>query len=197
MGFATIAGDKNTAESRAGDESGEASKPKDDPLTFRKPNKADGSDVWRLVADSKKLDENSMYCNLLQCDHFADTCIIAELDGEMVGWVSGYLPPDDEGSFFVWQVAVSEKARGRGVAKTMLAKLMDRAECAGVERLKTTITKDNDASWALFRSFARGCGAELGHKPYFRSEEHFDGEHDTEHMVTISFRENARIAVAA
>jgi L-2,4-diaminobutyric acid acetyltransferase len=175
-----------------------ASKPADkNEISFRKPTKADGSDVWRLVADSGKLDENSMYCNLLQCDHFADTCIIAEMDGEIVGWISGYLPPDEENAFFVWQVAVSEKTRGRGIAKTMLRKLMQRPECAHVERLNTTITKDNAASWALFASFARDCGASLGDEPYFRSKEHFDGEHDTEHMVTITFRDAARIAVAA
>lgn len=166
-------------------------------ISFRKPTKRDGSDVWRLISDSKKLDENSMYCNLLQCDHFADTCIIAEMDGEIVGWISGYLPPDDEKTFFVWQVAVSEKARGRGIAKTMLRELMRRRVCANVSRLQTTITKDNEASWALFRSFARSCGADIGDKPHFREEEHFDGEHDTEHLVTITFQESVRIAFAA
>ena len=112
-------------------------------ITFRKPEKSDGSDVWRLIADSGKLDENSMYCNLLQCDHFADTCIIAEMDGEIVGWISGYLQPDDDQAFFVWQVAVSEKARGRGIAKTMLRKLMQRKECARVRRMRTAL---DDAS---------------------------------------------------
>ena len=132
-----------------------------DGVRFRKPEKSDGADVWRLIADSRKLDENSMYCNLLQCDHFADTCIIAELDGEIVGWISGYIQPDEATSFFVWQVAVSEKARGKGIAKRMLQQLMRREECAEVERLQTTITKDNDASWALFRSFARASGATI------------------------------------
>lgn len=168
-----------------------------DGVKFRKPTKEDGSDVWRLIADSGKLDENSMYCNLLQCDHFSDTCIIAELDGEIIGWISGYLPPDDDTTFFVWQVAVSEKARGRGVAKRMLKELMRRKECQKVERLQTTITKDNDASWALFRSFARSCDAELTDEVHFHEEAHFDGEHDTEHMVTIRFAEAVRIAFAA
>lgn len=168
-----------------------------DRVSFRKPTKADGSDVWRLIGDSGKLDENSMYCNLLQCDHFADTCIIAELNGEIVGWISGYLPPDDEKTFFVWQVAVSEKARGRGIAKRMLRELMQRKECAHVKQLQTTITKDNDASWALFRSFARSSDAELADEVHFHEEKHFDGHHDTEHMVTITFAEAVRIAFAA
>ncbi len=166
-------------------------------ITFRKPEKSDGADVWRLISDSGKLDENSMYCNLLQCDHFSDTCIIAEMDGELVGWISGYIQPDDDEAFFVWQVAVSEKARGRGIAKTMLRKLMQRKECSSVKRLRTTITRDNAASWALFRSFARACGADISDAPHFRKDAHFDGEHDTEHMVTIVFPQSVHIAFAA
>lgn len=176
--------------------SGHRKRPVDD-VSFRKPKKSDGADVWRLIAGTGKLDENSMYCNLLQCDHFADTCIIAELNGEIVGWISGYIQPDASKTFFVWQVAVSEKARGRGIAKRMLAELMRRKECAEIERVQTTITKDNDASWALFRSFAKQSGAELQDRPYFREDEHFDGEHDTEHMVTITFEDSVRIAFAA
>ena len=62
---------------------------------------------------------------------------------------------------------------------------------ADADHLKTTITEDNDASWALFRSFARSIGGELTDEPHFESEEHFGGQHDTEHMVTIRFTEDA------
>jgi L-2,4-diaminobutyric acid acetyltransferase len=171
--------------------------PTADAITFRKPRKTDGADIWRLINGTGKLDVNSMYCNLLQCDHFADTCILAEMDGAIVGWISGYLPPDDNRTFFVWQVAVDEAARGRGVAKKMLTKLMRRPGVHQVRRMQTTITKDNAASWALFRSFARDSGGEMDDEPHFRAEDHFDGAHDTEHLVTIRFPEVVRIAFAA
>ncbi|WP_226782853.1 diaminobutyrate acetyltransferase [Oceaniglobus trochenteri] len=157
-----------------------------DDVQFRKPEAEDGAAIWALVAACKPLDENSMYCNLIQCDHFRDTCILAELDGEPVGWISGYVLPSDAESFFVWQVAVSPRARGLGLAKRMLEKLLARDECRDVTRMQTTITKDNDASWALFRSFADAQDAELDHEAHFESDTHFQGEHDTEHMVTIS-----------
>merc|ERR1712169_161542 len=41
-------------------------------FSFRKPVSTDGSDVFALVERCKPLDVNSMYCNLLQCSHFAD-----------------------------------------------------------------------------------------------------------------------------
>ncbi|WP_397544261.1 diaminobutyrate acetyltransferase [Roseovarius salis] len=155
-------------------------------LTFRAPTSGDGADVWDLIRKSGPLDENSMYCNMVQCDHFADTCVIAELDGEIVGWISAFIPPDEPDALFVWQVAVGESARGRGVAKKMLDQLFERPACAEVTKLKTTITADNDASWALFNSFADNMDAELDHEPHYKEDAHFGGKHATEYMVTIS-----------
>lgn len=152
---------------------------------LRKPESTDGSAIWALVKECKPLDENSMYCNLIQADHFRDTCVVAELDGDIVGWISGHMIPNED-AFFVWQVAVSPKARGLGLGRKMLTHLIERDECAEAMALKTTITQDNDASWGLFRSFAKSIGGELTDEPHFHEEEHFDGAHDTEHMVTIA-----------
>jgi L-2,4-diaminobutyric acid acetyltransferase len=165
-----------------------------DQVTFRSPRTEDGTDVWRLIRSCEPLDENSLYCNLLQCDHFSDTCVAAERaqDGMLVGWVSAYLMPDDPRTVFVWQVAVDESAQGQGVAGKMLSALLEREACSDVNRLKTTITLDNPASWALFRSFARRQGGKLTSEPYFRRDDHFDGAHVTEHMVTIALPVEAR-----
>ena len=156
------------------------------PITLRKPTAEDGAAIWDLVRACRPLDENSMYCNLIQADHFGDTCVLAERDGEAVGWMSGHLLPGDAETLFVWQVAVSEKARGAGLGKRMLAELVERT---GVRRLKTTITKDNDASWALFTRFAEAHGAELESEAHFERDDHFGGRHATEHMLTITFAE--------
>ena len=167
-----------------------------DAITFRTPRKEDGTDVWRLIRESGPLDENSLYCNLIQCDHFGDTCVAAERksDGMLVGWVSGYVLPDAPDTIFVWQVAVDNSAQGNGIGKRMLNALLDRDVCADVTKLKTTITDDNEASWALFSSFAKSRGGVLQREPHFHEDEHFDGEHQTEHMVTIRFDESAQDA---
>jgi len=166
-------------------------------VRFRKPDAEDGAAIWELIAACKPLDENSMYCNLIQCDHFRDTCILAEIDGTPVGWISGYVMPRDPESFFVWQVAVSEKARGLGLAKRMLEQLLSRENCDDVSRIQATITKDNDASWALFRSFADAQDGELDHEAHFEKEAHFQGEQDTEHMVTIRLPESDELDAVA
>ncbi|SIN99802.1 diaminobutyrate acetyltransferase [Vannielia litorea] len=163
---------------------------------LRKPRKTDGAEIWALVKACKPLDENSMYANLIQADHFRDTCVVAELEGELVGWISGHMIPDSD-ELFVWQVAVSPKARGLGLGKTMLLELIGRDACEAADHLKTTITKDNAASWGLFRSFAREIGGTLTDAPHFESGAHFDGHHDTEHMVTISLPSPGALARAA
>ena len=165
-------------------------------VTFRKPLREDGAQIWELIRACKPLDENSMYCNLIQADHFRDTCVVAELDGEVVGWISGHMIPNED-AFFVWQVAVSPKARGLGLGRKMLTHLIDRDECAEAGTLKTTITEDNDASWALFRSFARRIGGDLSDEPHYHEEDHFGGQHDTEHMVTITLPAEDDLAKAA
>ncbi|MCR8547380.1 diaminobutyrate acetyltransferase [Salipiger sp. P9] len=154
-------------------------------LVLRKPEATDGAAIWELVRACKPLDENSMYCNLVQAEHFRDTCVVAELDGGIVGWISGHMIPGQD-AFFVWQVAVSPKARGLGLGRKMLTHLVNRSECEDATCLKTTITEDNDASWGLFRSFARAIGGELTDTPHYECDTHFDGQHDTEHMVTIT-----------
>ncbi|PRY88674.1 diaminobutyrate acetyltransferase [Donghicola tyrosinivorans] len=154
-------------------------------VTLRKPAPTDGAAIWELVRACRPLDENSMYANLIQADHFRDTCVLAELDGEVVGWISGHVIPKQD-AFFVWQVAVGPKARGMGLGKRMLLELLSRDDVSDATVLKTTITKDNDASWALFRSFACTIGGDLTDEPHYEKDAHFDGAHDTEHMVSIT-----------
>lgn len=160
-------------------------------IRMRKPEATDGAAIWELVRACKPLDENSMYCNLIQCDHFADTCVVAEMGGEIVGWISGYVRPDTPDTYFVWQVAVAEAARGTGLGTRMLTHLINRDACDDVARLQTTITADNKGSWALFRRFAENQGGQLEDAPHFEREDHFDGAHATEHMVTITLDEEA------
>lgn len=161
---------------------------------LRKPTAKDGATIWELIQACKPLDENSMYCNLIQCDHFRDTCVVAELDGELAGWISAYLLPDDPQTLFVWQVAVAETARGLGLGSRMLQHLIARDECEEVRRMQTTITSDNDASWALFRRFSDRQGAELDARAHFTRDTHFQGQHATEHMVTIRLPEQMKKA---
>ncbi|HKK56293.1 diaminobutyrate acetyltransferase [Marinobacter sp.] len=154
-------------------------------IVLRPPVKDDGYRLHQLVAECPPLDPNSIYCNLLQCSHFAETGVAAEKAGDMVGFISGYIPPGQPETVFVWQVAVHEKGRGAGLAKRMLKYIVARDACRNVTHMETTITGDNEASWALFRSFARDMGAEVTYHEHFEKEAHFGGHHDSEFLLRI------------
>src|SRR5690625_154738 len=120
-------------------------------VVLRPPRSTDGAALHRLIADCPPLDPNSMYCNLLQCADFADAAVAAVRDGQLVGFVSGYVPPRRPHTLFVWQVAVHETARGLGLGKRMLQHLIDRLAPRGVRYMDTTITLDNEIGRASCR----------------------------------------------
>lgn len=155
-------------------------------IELRQPHSEDGPRISALIAASPPLDRNSAYCNLLQCTDFADTCVVAERAGQVVGWISAYRPPAAPERIFVWQVAVDDSARGEGLALRMLDALIALPAVADATDLTTTITHDNAASWALFRAFARRHGATLVRQPRFDRDAHFGGAHDTEWEARIA-----------
>lgn len=154
-------------------------------ITIEAPQSEDGAAVHDLIAACPPLDTNSLYMNLIQTTHFAQTCALAREDGEVIAWVSGHIPPEEPDVYFLWQVAVGEKARGKGIAKKLVADIFSRTACKDVRYLKTTITPDNEASWGLFRSIARWLDAPLKDTKFFDKDTHFKGRHDSEILVTI------------
>lgn len=152
---------------------------------LRPPQAADGVRVHDLIARCAPLDENSLYCNLLQCSHFAQTCVVAESGGIIVGWVSGYVRPDRPDRLFIWQVAVAPEARGTGLGGRMIREILARDSCRNVTGIHTTITATNTASWSLFRKLAADIDASFSERVAFKSDVHFAGRNPTEYLVEI------------
>lgn len=155
--------------------------------TFSRPSKSDGKGVYNLVARCPPLDPNSLYCNLLQCHHFSATSVKVELEEscELVGFISGYRPPEYDNTLFVWQVAVAEKARGMNLGVRMIRNILAREENADVTRVHTTITPDNDASWGLFKKLARELDCTFESEVLFSGNAHFGGDHKDEVLMSI------------
>lgn len=158
----------------------------DSQIVFRTPQLADAKKLVRLVHESRVLDVNSDYAYLLMCLHFPDTCLIAEMGGEAVGFVTAYQPPQQSDSLFVWQVAVDAAARGQGLASRMLDELVRRGQSRGVRFLEATITPSNTASRALLQSLARRHATQCEIRPVF-SESMFSGRgaHEPEDLFRV------------
>jgi L-2,4-diaminobutyric acid acetyltransferase len=143
--------------------------------------------LWRIARDSKVLDLNSSYSYLLWCRDFAATSAVARDErGEPVGFVTGYVRPDRPRTLLVWQVAVDEAHRGRGLAGALLDGLAARA-CAElrITAVETTITPGNTASERLFGAFAERHGADVRREVLFDTGLFPDGPHDPEVLYRI------------
>jgi L-2,4-diaminobutyric acid acetyltransferase len=151
-------------------------------LTLDAPSIEDGVALWRLAADSQVLDVNSRYAYLVWCRDFAATSVVARLDDQVVGFVTGYRRPDAPEVLMVWQVAVGEAARGRGVAGRMLDALW--ARVPDVAFMETTVTPDNAASIAMFTAFARRNSTEIRRSDLFAADLLGEG-HEPENLYRI------------
>ena len=154
-------------------------------IELRAPCATDGPDVFRLISQCPPLDTNSMYCNLLQCSHFSKTSVAAIQNNELVGFISGYILPEQTNTLFIWQVAVGEKARRQDLAGRMLKNILERQQFNKVEFIETTITETNTASWALFESLAKKLNTKITKSSMFDRDRHFAGQHDTELLARI------------
>ena len=155
-------------------------------LTFRQPERRDGAVLHDLIAASPPLDLNSRYAYLLVCEHFAETSVIVEQDGVIVGAVTAYIPPTHPDTLFVWQVAVAESMRGRKLASRMLEHLLTR--CVKPRRLRwmeATISPSNQASRNLFIQFAGRHDAGLTTTALFAARDFGSSTHEEEHLYRI------------
>ncbi|MEU7277938.1 diaminobutyrate acetyltransferase [Streptomyces sp. NPDC045431] len=151
------------------------------------PRVEDGAAIWRIARDSKVLDLNSSYSYLLWCRDFAGTSLVARrADGEPIAFVTGYIRPERPGTLVVWQVAVDDAHRGRGLAGVLLDALTTRLAGRGIHTVETTITPDNTASERLFTSYAERRGASVEREVLFDGGLFPEGTHLPEVLYRIS-----------
>ena len=160
-------------------------------VVFRKPHLHDGQGIYELVKNCPPLDLNSRYLYFLQADHFADTCVLAELDAKVIGFISGYIRPDAPHTLFVWQVAVASHMRGKKLAKALLKTLIkNQAHRARVDTLSTTIGPSNTASQNLFTSFSKSYGLEIRQENYLDADQFGEDGHEAELLYTFTSSKN-------
>lgn len=165
---------------------GQTDAPKTDDIVYRTPEICDGKYFFEIAKASKTLDVNSPYHYLILCRHFRKTCIVAEELGKIIGFVTAYIPPDKPDTVFVWQVAVAETARGKGIGVHMLLKLFYNLKSFNVNCIDATITPANQASINLFSAVARALNAPfVFEKEFFKPTDFGKNIHDPEMLFHI------------
>lgn len=155
------------------------------PIHLRPPILEDGKAVHELIQRCPPLDVNSSYNYFLLCSHFRDTCVVAEANDRIVGFLSAYLIPSRPDTLFIWQVAVDEQARGLGLAGRMLEQVTERPLCEDVTNLETTISPSNTSSRRVFERFADKHQAKTSEETFLEAR-HFGAEaHEEERLIHI------------
>ena len=151
-------------------------------LEIGPPVRGDGAQMWEVARAAGGLDVNSSYAYVLWVRDFSATTAVAR-DGDVVAaYCTGYLRPDEPGTYFVWQVAVHPDHRRRGLGLALLDEVVTRTAARALE---ATVTPGNDASQRLFAAFAASRGAELRSSPLFAASD-FPDEHDPEALLRLA-----------
>lgn len=137
------------------------------PIAFRNARPRDGAALWQLVRSTGTLEANSAYAYVLLATDFADTCLVAERGGEVVGAVIGLHPPRAPDTAFVWQIGLRPDCQGQGLGRQLLRQWLALPANADRRWVTATVADDNPASQALFRGLARVLGTHCEVRPHF------------------------------
>ncbi len=154
-------------------------------MVLRRPVLEDGKQVYDLIERCPPLDLNSSYCYFLLCSHFSDTCVVAEDNGRLVGFLSAYLIPDRPDTLFAWQMAVDETARGQGLAGRMLEQLLKQPACAMVRSVETTVSPSNLASRRVFTRLAEKLQTGSTEETFLEAAQFGAEAHEAEQLIRI------------
>lgn len=109
-----------------------------------------------LIVRCPPLDVNSLYAYALLGLHHGATCFVALVDHQICGAVTGYIPPKQPDTYFLWQVAVAPEQQGTGLGSALLNHVYQHCMLPlQLNYLETTISPSNTASQQLFTRFAQ------------------------------------------
>ena len=152
-------------------------------VLLRAPSAQDGHRIYGALKLWGGLDLNSTYACLLMCDRFAAQSALAEVEGQLVGFVVGLATCEAPGALFVWQVGVAPEMRGQRIGRTLIDHILKR-DTARYRYVEAHVGPNNAASMRLFESIARDLKA-----PFAAHEDYpaawFPAGHDAEHLVRI------------
>ncbi|MGI6648670.1 MAG: diaminobutyrate acetyltransferase [Bacillota bacterium] len=154
-------------------------------LRLRSPQEEDAKTIWELIKNTKVLDLNSAYSYLLLSKYFSETCVVAEIENKVIGFISAFSPPHKPEVLFVWQVAVDEAFRRRKLGLKMLKHLLNRGSCRKTQFLEITITPSNKAAESLYRKLAAELKTNCELFACFPAQLFPGGQHEDELMLRI------------
>lgn len=143
----------------------------------------DIKEVYRLLtANQPYVGLNSRYTYLILAKDFSGTCVVAEQDSKVVGFSSGYVPPNRPDTFFNWETVVHKDYRGNGLQKLMLLFQIKKTSAKYVEG---TVNPSNEASKRSFCQLAKLLNTRCEENMLFSTEDFENDGHEPEILFRI------------
>jgi ribosomal protein S18 acetylase RimI-like enzyme len=99
----------------------------------------------------------------LYVHEFGETSVLAERDGEILGYLLGFVNQDGIG--YIHAVAVRRRARGAGLARRMYARFEERVRARGAGGLKAITAPENTGSRAFHEALGFSVEEVEGYSP--------------------------------
>ena len=106
------------------------------------------------------------YIYWIDIRYWWETCLVAELGGEVVGWCS--IIPVPNGKYLIHQLAVAPGVRRKGLAESLVGYMLDKlkgGQQAAAFEVELTIDRKNGAALGLFKTIAEHAGMRLVKRP--------------------------------
>lgn len=145
---------------------------------FRAPVPEDGPAVWKLVENTAGLDSNSIYYYTLWFRDFANGSLVATVDDELVGFLTGYRRPDEPDTYFVWQTAVNPRHGIPFLGVKLFQAVADQQVANGARYVEATVSAENKAIIMVLKQFAKKHSAHIETRVLFPSSLFADSHHD-------------------
>jgi predicted GNAT superfamily acetyltransferase len=135
--------------------------------TIRPPSEADHSRVvaalpswWPAGPATADGDRLASLAQRLFFRHFATSSSLVERDGELLGFLIGFLSPTHPDEGYIHLVGVSPTVRGSGLARHLYQEFFDYCRASGRTRVRAVTSPGNAGSYAFHT--ALGFVAEPG-----------------------------------
>ncbi|MFR9800600.1 diaminobutyrate acetyltransferase [Streptomyces sp. MS06] len=145
---------------------------------FRTPTPEDGLKVWELVKNTPNLDTNSPYAYVLWFRDFADCCLVATVDDEIVGFLTGYRRPEEPETYFVWQTAVSPRHGIPFLGVKLFEAAAEQQRARGARFVEASVSAENRSILMVLRQYARRRAAAITEQVLFPAGWLGEGHHD-------------------
>lgn len=158
-------------------------KEKNPSVKIRKVTVGDIKEVYKLLVKNRPyVGLNSRYTYFLLARDFSETCMVAELNGKIIAFSSGYVPPKRKDTLFNWETVVDKKYRGNGLQRLLL---LHQIKAANATYFEGTVNPSNKSSKRNFRQLAILLGTKCEETLLFTEEDFERDGHEEEVLYRI------------